>query len=288
MLTNTIVALNAAADSADLAGTWTGTNNIVGADPGFAAAPIFQDGVLVNGDSLDLSLAEGSAAIDAGLNSAVTVETDIAGNPRVINGIVDIGAYEYGAAPVPVILDAPEISTGSRGVYPSCGANRHRIAWDAVENASGYELQYSADGARWTAVSAAETAVVVTGLTYGQDVQYRVRALGTGSYTDSDWSEVKTFNVCPMDVNGDGDIGGLDRNILAVSWGAEEGDGEYQFCADINADGDVGGLDRNFLGSNWGAEAGDGDLTYPKPLAVTDIAFAAYGSGELEADPDMF
>ena len=288
VLTNTIVALNAAADSADLAGTWTGSNNIVGADPGFAAAPVFEDGVLVNGGSLDLSLAEGSAAIDAGLNSAVTVETDIAGNPRVISGIVDIGAYEYGAAPVPVILDVPEISTGSRGVYPSCGANRHRIAWGAVENASGYELQYSADGARWTAVSAAETAAVVTGLTYGQDVQYRVRALGTGSYTDSDWSEVKTFNVCPMDVNGDGDIGGLDRNILAVSWGAEEGDGEYQFCADINADGDVGGLDRNFLGSNWGAEAGDGDLTYPKPLAVTDIAFAAYGSGELEADPDMF
>ena len=288
VLTNTVVALNAAADSADLAGTWTGSNNIVGADPGFATAPVFEDGVLVNGGSLDLSLAEGSAAIDAGLNSAVTVETDIAGNPRVINGIVDIGAYEYGAAPVPVILDAPEISTGSRGVYPSCGANRHRIAWDAVENASCYELQYSTDGASWTAVSAAETAAVVTGLTYGQNVQYRVRALGTGSYTDSDWSEVKTFRVCPMDVNGDGDIAVGDHAILAQSWLSAEGDEDYVPAADINADGDVSPGDLVYLSNNWLAEAGDGDLTYPKPAAAADIAFAAYGSGDLEADPDMF
>ena len=55
-------------------------------------------------------------------------------------------------------------------------------------------------------------------------MSYRVRALGTGSYANSDWSAVKTFNVCPMDINNDGDVGGLDRNILAVSWGSEEGD----------------------------------------------------------------
>ncbi|MBO7725850.1 MAG: hypothetical protein J6S40_05225 [Thermoguttaceae bacterium] len=287
-LTNTIVALNDAADNADFAGTWTGTNNIVGADPGFVTAPIFEDGVLVNGGSLDLSLAEGSAAIDAGLTSAVTAETDIAGNPRVINGIVDIGAYEYGAAPVPVILDAPTISTGSRGVYASYGANRHRIAWNAVDNASGYELQYSADGVRWTAVSTAETAAVVTGLTYGQGVQYRVRALGTGAYTDSDWSEVKTFSVCPMDVNNDGDIATGDRAILAQSWLSAEGDEDYIPAADINADGDVSPSDLVYLSNNWLAGAGDGGLAYPKPVAAADITFAAYGSGELEADPVMF
>ena len=87
--------------------------------------------------------------------------------------------------------------------------------------------------------------------------------------------------------HNDGDIGGLDRNILAVSWGTEEGDDEYQYYADINADGDIGGLDRNFLGSNWGAEAGDEDLTYPRPVRA-DAVFAAYESGDLDIDFDVF
>ena len=288
-LTNTIVALNAAADNADLGGTWTGTNNIVGADPGFVTAPIFEDGVLVNADTLDLSLAEGSAAIDAGTNAAVTAEFDIAGNSRIINGIVDIGAYEYGAAPVPVILDAPEITTGNKGVYVSCGANRHQITWTAVDNASCYELAYIiGDEDRFTSVEVTGTSAVVTGLAYGQDVQYRVRALGTGSYTDSVWSEVKTFNVCPMDVNGDGDISGGDRAILAQSWLSAEGDGGYIPAADINADGDISGGDRAYLSNNWLCEAGDGDLIYPKSLAAADIVFAVYDSGDLEVDPNLF
>ena len=184
-------------------------------------------------------------------------------------------------------LAAPVITTGNRGIYVSYGANRHYIQWGAVANASGYEVQYTTDGSTWLDAAADGTAAEIHGLTYGADVTYRVRALGTGSYTDSDWSRTKTFNVCPMDINNDGDIGGLDRNILAVSWGTEEGDDEYQYYADINADGDIGGLDRNFLGSNWGAEAGDEDLTYPRPVRA-DAVFAAYEAGDLDVDFDVF
>ena len=42
----------------------------------------------------DYTLLYGSKLINAGLTSAVTVETDLAGNDRVINGAVDLGAYE--------------------------------------------------------------------------------------------------------------------------------------------------------------------------------------------------
>ena len=185
-------------------------------------------------------------------------------------------------------LAAPVITTGNRGIYVSYGANRHYIQWGAVANASGYEVQYTTDGSTWLDAAVDGTAAEIHGLTYGADVTYRVRALGDGvSYTDSDWSRTKTFNVCPMDINNDGDIGGLDRNILAVSWGTEEGDDEYQYYADINADGDIGGLDRNFLGSNWGAEAGDEDLTYPRPVRA-DAVFAAYEAGDLDVDFDVF
>ncbi|MBO7725475.1 MAG: hypothetical protein J6S40_03315 [Thermoguttaceae bacterium] len=100
-LTNSIVALNRSwvddsydySDDIDI--SFDGSNNIIGFDPGFAVAPVFEDGVLINADEIDLSLTEGSVAIDAGMNDAVTTEFDIAGNPRIVNGIVDIGAYEY-------------------------------------------------------------------------------------------------------------------------------------------------------------------------------------------------
>ena len=185
-------------------------------------------------------------------------------------------------------LAAPVISTGSRGVYVSHGANRHQIQWSAVANASSYELAYSADGVRWTTVSASGTGAVVTGLTYGADVTYRVRALGTGSYTDSDWSRTKTFNVCPMDINNDGDIAGSDRTIMASAWLAEEGDDEYQYYADINGDGEVSNTDRPFIGQNWGKEAGDDDLVYPRALRAAEVVFAAYESGGIDVDLNIF
>ena len=192
-----------------------------------------------------------------------------------------------GAAPAEQ-LSAPTITTGTRGVYVSYGANRHLLQWSAVENASGYELSYSADGSTWTTVEAAETSAIVRGLTYGTDVTYRVRALGDGAaYTDSDWSAVKTFNVCPMDINNDEDISGGDRTLLAQSWLAEEGDDEYRCYADINGDGDIGGADRAYLANNWLMEAGDEDLQYP-PARRADAFFAEFASADLDADLGVF
>ncbi|GHB53087.1 choice-of-anchor Q domain-containing protein [Persicitalea jodogahamensis] len=43
----------------------------------------------------DARLRPGSPAIDAGLNSANSTTTDLAGNQRIINGTIDMGAYEF-------------------------------------------------------------------------------------------------------------------------------------------------------------------------------------------------
>ena len=60
--------------------------NVYNGDPGFVDA--------TNGD---YRLAAGSPCIDAGDNSYVTSDKDLAGNARIANNTVDIGCYEYHA-----------------------------------------------------------------------------------------------------------------------------------------------------------------------------------------------
>jgi hypothetical protein len=56
----------------------------IAADPGF-----------VNADAGDFRLRPDSPCINAGLNAYTTGSTDLDGNPRIVSGTVDIGAYEY-------------------------------------------------------------------------------------------------------------------------------------------------------------------------------------------------
>ena len=282
-LTNSIVALNYNGDI----DSYTGTNNIIGFDPGFVVAPVFdEDGVLINADEIDLSLTAGSHAINAGVNGAVETEFDVAGNPRIVDGVVDIGAYEYVGSGT---LNPPTILTGSGGCYASYGLNRHQITWTAVEEAIGYELSYSADGGRtWNSVETTETSLVISGLEYGADVIYQVRAFGTDEADGSTWSGAKSFSVCPMDVNGDGEISLADRAIVSGAWLADRSDAEYLAAADINGDGEVSLADRLFLAANWLAETGDAELIYPRAALAADAAFAEYASADPDIDGDLF
>ena len=112
--------------------------------------------------------------------------------------------------------------------------------------------------------------------------------MGDGvSYTDSDWSAVKVFKVCPMDINGDGDISGGDRTLLAQSWLTEEWEEGYRDYGDINGDGDIGSADRVFLSSNWLMDPEEEGLQYPAPLAA-EVIFTEFASADLAVDLDMF
>lgn len=76
----------------DVQGGWSGIGNI-------DEDPLFMDAYD------NLRLLAGSPCIDAGDNSAVPVVTDLDGNPRIVNGIVDMGAYEAALLdPVELVL----------------------------------------------------------------------------------------------------------------------------------------------------------------------------------------
>lgn len=100
----------------DVRGGWPGTGNI-DADPLFADADGADDVIGTEDD--DLRLLPGSPCIDAGDNSMIpqSVTTDLGGNPRIINEIVDMGAYESAAAIVAKIyyvdVNAPGDNDGS-------------------------------------------------------------------------------------------------------------------------------------------------------------------------------
>jgi hypothetical protein len=83
----------------DVQGGWPGEGNIE-ADPLFADA--------------DCRLQLGSPCIDAGDTSAIppSVGVDLDGNPRVMNGTVDMGAYEGGTAPTTGIYYVDADATG--------------------------------------------------------------------------------------------------------------------------------------------------------------------------------
>jgi predicted outer membrane repeat protein len=95
----------------DVRGGWPGEGNI-NVDPCFVE-PGYWDAndVWVEGD---YHLLRDSACIDAGDNTAVptTVTTDIDGKPRILNGIVDMGAYESQAVFF-VDIDATGANDGS-------------------------------------------------------------------------------------------------------------------------------------------------------------------------------
>ncbi len=217
---------------------------------------------------------EGRGVIQSATPTYDGTETEAFNLARLGVGTLASSEIVFGSAAVTVSgeggqLAAPSIITGNAGHYSSYGLNRHLISWGAVANASSYELAWSADGLSWDTLITTELSAVAEGLSYGALESYRVRALGDGSLADSDWSAVKSFYVCPIDINGDGDITGADRTIISKSWLSSEGDDEFAYYSDINGDGDITGPDRVYLSANWLLSIEDDfeDFRYPPAQA---------------------
>jgi hypothetical protein len=198
------------------------------------------------------------------------------------SAVVEIREHESDPLAAPVFL------TGNKGSYVSYGANRHQITWNAVENAVRLRTDIYLGQPRRLDQRYHDRNECRY---HRPDLRRRGFLPGPRAWrrflSDSEWSEGKTFAVCPMDINNDGDIGGIDRVILAQSWLAEEGEDDYIPAADIDGNGDVGGIDRAFLANNWLNEVGVDDMIYPRPKAA-DVVFSEFASADLAVDLDVF
>ncbi|MFD1629756.1 choice-of-anchor Q domain-containing protein, partial [Pseudopedobacter beijingensis] len=104
-------------------GSSTSWNSSFGNDGGdnIDSNPLFTD--VANGD---YSLANGSPAIDKGDNDRVAVNKDLAGNSRIRNNQVDMGAYEYQSGNT-VLLIRP---SSDNILYVKEGAAGDGSSWD--------------------------------------------------------------------------------------------------------------------------------------------------------------
>jgi len=85
--------------------------------------------------------------------------------------------------------------------------------------------------------------------------------------------------VLPGDINGDGEVGSLDRRDLRNAYGSEIGHGGYVALVDVNGDGSAGSLDRRVLRNHYAESL--------PPVVPATEAPATPGGAVLVTDSDV-
>jgi hypothetical protein len=94
-LRNSLVYFNMALTSTNFDASSQLTNCCTFPPPAIGAGNITNAPLFVNQGAGDFHLLSTSPCVNAGNNSYVTAATDLDGNPRIVGGTVDIGAYEF-------------------------------------------------------------------------------------------------------------------------------------------------------------------------------------------------
>ena len=173
--------------------SWSGT---LGGNANFRSNPQLADA--------DGRLSSGSPCIDAGDNNVVPsdITTDLDGNPRIINYIVDLGAYEFGGS----TTGAPPAPTG---ITATEGPNMGEmiLTWNPSPRATGYRIFYDEDTSNppftptqnGNPASGSDvgnvTQVTISGLSPGDSYCFAVRAYN--AVGESDYSEQQCGRAGP-------------------------------------------------------------------------------------------
>jgi hypothetical protein len=126
-------------------GGYTGTGNLN------------QDPLFVDAANGDLHLKAGSPAIDKGLNSANTTTVDLDGNPRIVNGIIDMGAFEFTQTEAPLV----QVNAGvDQTIYLSYGPSCVTLLAQASEGTAPYKYSWSPSGVTSSSIKVCPTTTI--------------------------------------------------------------------------------------------------------------------------------
>ncbi len=127
------------------------------------------DPQLVNASAGDYTLAASSPCIDAGTNSCVQGDTDLAGNMRIVNGVVDMGAFELSTI-LAVRADPTNGGTVSGGgayqpgldvvITATPGTHWSFTGWNDGDTNAVRSITVPASNVTYTATFAQQTAVI--------------------------------------------------------------------------------------------------------------------------------
>ena len=133
----------------------------------------------------DYRLAADSPAIDAGSNLNVLGDTDLNGNARILNGTVDLGAYEYGSGDGETVLGAGAFTvvqyTTNRRPYTMSDANSiiaNPAYWSETPATNTYEKICFSDNEDQTYVPFYSSHVSFPGNVNGKKTWYATEATG--------------------------------------------------------------------------------------------------------------
>lgn len=165
----------------------------------------------VDPENGDYSLMGSSPCINAGNNNLTTVTTDILGNPRIFEGIVDMGAFENQESIISVTIlgDNDEPVRGAQIIFNNVtyfaddNGIAHVGAFDGVNNYVVSDVWYSNSTSGNITINETSPKTLTVYLTGKKEfIRYFVKTNGTGDGTS--WSNALpgdslqyVLNICP-------------------------------------------------------------------------------------------
>ena len=146
------------------------------------SSPVFSG--TVNGDSLGLSAVTGSySSSSVGARTVTITGATLSGTKA--------GNYSFSQSAISGTIYAQQLSTPTLN-QPEASGTTVSCSWSSVANASSYSLEYKLSTASsWTTKSVSGTSTTFTGVA-GSTYNVRVKAIGSGNYSDSAYSASKS------------------------------------------------------------------------------------------------
>ena len=138
----------------------------------------------------------GETTIEGATESSFTVTEDQIGQ-TITCVATGTGEYSGTASATTAVVPAPIVDLDvPAGLALSAAETTVTAAWSAVENASSYTMEYqAADSDAWTTIPDVQgTSASFSGVA-GTTYNVRVKANGTGNYTDSEYSEIEQITL---------------------------------------------------------------------------------------------